>query len=148
TVAALSSRTLYDQDVAAQHAAYRHLRRSIGDWAASMGLSYALADRTSVYARGSRAYKMPALDEFLNASAQQQVNLLGSRRNWTGEIGVKHASRNFGVTLDGFYTILKDIVSQGLVLDPITGQSIWIIQANPSVSSYGLELEGSGHLPN
>ena len=144
----LNSLTLFDQDIWGQNASYRHFSRSIGDWAASIGLNYALTDQTSVYALGSRAYKMPALDEFLNASAQQQVNLLGSRRNWTGEIGVKHASRNFGVTLDGFYTILKDIVSQGLVLDPITGQSIWIIQANPSVSSYGLELEGSGHLPN
>src|SRR5260370_12658662 len=91
---------------------------------------------------------MPALDEFLNASAQQQVSLLGSKRNWTGEVGVKHASRNFGVTLDGFYTILKDIVSQGLVTDPVTGPSIWTIQPNPEVRSYGLELEGSGHLPN
>jgi outer membrane receptor protein involved in Fe transport len=139
---------LFDQDVWGAPSAYRHFSRTIGDWAGSIGLNYALTNQTSVYALGSRAYKMPALDEFLNASAAQQVALLGSKRNWTGELGVKHASRNFGVTLDGFYTVLKDIVSQGLVTDPVTGQSIWIIQSNPSVRSFGLELEGAAHLPN
>ena len=144
----LNSLTLFDQDVWGAPSSYRHFSRSIGDWAASVGVNYALTDQTSLYALGSRAYKMPALDEFLNASAQQQVSLFKSKRNWTGEVGVKHAARNFGVTLDGFYTLLKDIVSQGLVVDPATGASIWTIQQSPEVRSYGLELEGSGHLPN
>ncbi len=144
----LNSLTLFDQNVWGQNASYRHFSRSIGDWAGSVGLNYALSDQTSVYALGARAYKMPALDEFLNASAQQQVSLFRSKRNWTGEVGVKHAARNFGLTLDGFYTVLKDIVSQGLVLDPSSGQSVWTIQETPEVRSYGLELEGSGHLPN
>ncbi|HXI64268.1 MAG TPA: TonB-dependent receptor [Gemmatimonadales bacterium] len=144
----LNSIHLVNQDVWGTPSSYRHFAKSIGDWAASIGLNYALTDQTSLYALGSRAYKMPALDEFIFPSASQQVALFGDRRNWTGEVGVKHASRNFGVTLDGFYTVLKDIVSQGFVTNPGTGQSEWIVQANPSVSSYGLELEGSGHLPN
>jgi len=131
-----------------QNASYRHFARDLGDWAASLGINYALTDQTSLYVLGSRAYKMPALDEFLNASAQQQVDLLGSKRNYTAEIGLKHASRNFGVTIDGFYTLLKDIVSQGLVTDPVSGLPIWIIQTNPENRSYGIEFEGSGHLPN
>src|SRR5207245_10948352 len=144
----LNSPNLFKQDVWAVPSSYRHCNRTIGDWAGSIGLNYALTNQTSVYALGSRAYKMPASDEFLNAPASQQVALLGSKRNWTGELGVKHASRTFGVTLDGFYTILKDIVSQGLVPDPVTGQPSWIIQANPEVRSYGAELEAEGHLPN
>src|SRR5438309_4268164 len=144
----LNSLTLFDQDVWGVPSSYRHFSRSIGDWAASVGVNYALTDQTSLYALGSRAYKMPALDEFLNASAQQQVSLFKSKRNWTGEVGVKHAARDFGVTLDGFFTVLKNIVSQGLVTDPNTGQPIWIVQANPEVRSYGLELEASGRLPN
>ncbi len=143
-----NSPNLVTQDVWGVPSSYRHFSRWIDDWAASIGVNYALTEQTSLYALGSRAYKMPALDEFLNASAQQQVSLFRSKRNWTGEVGVKHASRNFGVTLDAFYTILKDIVSQGLVTDPITGQPIWIIQTNPEVRSFGLELEASGHLPN
>ena len=143
----LNSRILFDQDVWGT-SSYRNFGRSISDWAASVGLNYALTGQTSVYALGSRAYKMPALDEFLNLTAAQQAGLLGSKRNWTGEVGVKHAARNFGVTLDGFFTVLKNIVSQGLVTDPVTGQPIWIVQANPEVRSYGLELEASGRLPN
>jgi len=144
----LNSIHLVNQDVWGTPSSYRHFAKSIGDWAASIGLNYSMTDQTSLYALGSRAYKMPALDEFIFPTASQQVALFGDRRNWTGEVGVKHASRNFGVTLDGFYTVLKDIVSQGFVTNPGTGQSEWIVQANPSVSSYGLELEGSGHLPN
>jgi outer membrane receptor protein involved in Fe transport len=144
----LNSRNLVNQAVWGTPSSYRHFSKSIGEWAASVGLNYALTDQTSIYALGSRAYKMPALDDFIFPSAAQQVALFGSKRNWTGEVGVKHASRNFGVTLDGFYTVLKNIVSQGFVTDPITLQSIWTIQSNPSVSSYGLELEASGHLPN
>ena len=144
----VNSLTFYDQVAWGQNASYRHFGRDIGDWAASLGINYALTDQTSLYVLGSRAYKMPALDEFLNASAQQQVDLLGSKRNYTAEIGLKHASRNFGVTVDGFYTLLKDIVSQGLVTDPVTGLPIWIIQFNPENRSYGVELEASGHLPN
>ncbi len=60
---------------------------------------------------------------------------------------MKHASRYLGVTVDAFYTVLKDIVSQGAVLNA-SGQTIWIIQSNPEIRSYGVELEASGHLPN
>ena len=144
----LNSRTLYDQDVWGVASSYKHFSSGLGDWAGSVGLNYSLSDQTSLYALGSRAYKMPALDEFLNASAQQQVSLFKPKRNWTGEVGVKHASRNFGVTLDGFYTLLKDIVGQGLIVDPVTGQSVWSIQTNPEVRSYGLELEASARFAN
>ena len=146
--ATAGSQTLYNQDVWGAGSSYRHFDRTITDWAASLGLNYRLSDQTSLYALGSRAYKMPALDEFLNASAEQQVDLFTSKRNYTGELGVKHAGRNVGVTVDGFYTVLKNIVSQGLVTDPNTGQPIWIIQTNPSVASYGVEVEAAGHLPN
>src|SRR5439155_1360062 len=144
----LNSLNLVNQDVWGVSSSYRHFSRSIGDWAGSVGVNYALTDQTSFYALGARAYKMPALDDFLFASVQQQVALYSPKRNWTGEVGAKHASRNVGVTLDGFYTVLKNIVSQGLVVDPITGQSIWTIQQNPEVRSYGLELEAEGRLPN
>jgi outer membrane receptor protein involved in Fe transport len=144
----LNALSIVNQDVWGAPGSYRHFNETINDWAGSVGLNYTLSDQTSVYALGSRAYKMPALDEFLNASAQQQVSLFKSKRNITGELGVKHAGRSFGVTVDAFYTLLKDIVSQGLVTDTISGLPIWIIQTSPEVRSYGLEIEGSGRLPN
>ena len=47
----------------------------------------------------------------------------------------------FGFTVNGFYTKLKNIVSQGLVIDPVTGGSTWIIVTSPENKSYGAEIE-------
>src|SRR6185312_13883844 len=53
---------------------FRHFSRNISDWSASVGLNYRVNDRVGVYATAARGYKMPALDEFLNATAQEQVD--------------------------------------------------------------------------
>jgi outer membrane receptor protein involved in Fe transport len=123
---------------------FRHFDLTIGDWAASLGLNYALTSQTSLYAQGSRGFKMPALDEFIDATAQQQVEEFGARENWTAEVGVKHASRRFGVTVNGFYTLLKNIVSQGL--ETIGGQQVWVTRSSPENRAFGLEAEGSATL--
>ena len=97
---------------------FRHFTRDITDWSASVGLNYRLNDRLSVYGAGSRGYKMPALDELLNATAQDQVDLLDSREVQAAELGFKYASGQVGVTVNGFYTKLKNIVGQGAVIGP------------------------------
>ena len=84
---------------------------------------------------------MPALDEFLNATAQEQVDLFDSREVQAVEGGVKFASRGVGVTVNGFWTKLKNVVSQGAVVDSITGATTWIIVPNPETKSYGAEVE-------
>ena len=120
---------------------FRHFQKGITDWAASLGVNYALKDNLSLYASGSRGYKMPALDEFLQAQAQQQVNLFESREVQSYEAGVKGVTSMFGYTLDGFYTILKNVVNQGLVIDSVTGRSTWVIQPQPQNKAYGAEAE-------
>ncbi|HEU4649144.1 MAG TPA: TonB-dependent receptor [Gemmatimonadales bacterium] len=120
---------------------FRQFNRGMTDWAASLGLNYALSSNVSLYGSAARAYKMPALDEFLNASAQQQVDLFGSREVQSAEGGVKYASRRFGATLNGFYTKLKNIVSQGAVVDKNTGATTWVIQTSPENRAYGAEVE-------
>jgi iron complex outermembrane receptor protein len=120
---------------------FRHFQKGMTDWAASIGLNYALNDHLSLFASGSRGYKMPALDEFLQASAQQQVDLFGSRKVQSVEGGVKGVVGPLGFTVNGFYTKLTNIVSQGLVIDSVTGQSAWIIVSSPENNSYGAEVE-------
>ncbi|HMH54625.1 MAG TPA: TonB-dependent receptor [Gemmatimonadales bacterium] len=120
---------------------FRHFTRGIKDWSASLGLNYALQRNLSLYAAGARGYKMPALDEFLQASAQQQVNLFESRQVQSVEGGVKGFMGPFAFTVGGFWTKLKNVVSQGLVIDPVTGASAWVIQPSPENKSYGAELE-------
>ncbi len=120
---------------------FRHFTRDITDWSASAGLNFRASDNVSVYGSGSRGYKMPALDEFLNASAQEQVNLFGSREVQAGELGIKYASGLVAVTLNGFYTKLKNITGQGAVIDPGSGATTWRITNDPEARSFGAEVE-------
>jgi iron complex outermembrane recepter protein len=132
--------TLYDNETFG-NGSFRHFKRGMTDWAASLGLNYALKDNLSIYASAARGYKMPALDEFLQATAQQQVDLFDSRQVQSFEAGVKGIVGPLGFTVNGFYTKLKNIVSQGLVIDSVTGASQWIIVTSPENRSYGAEIE-------
>ena len=120
---------------------FRHFSRGIKDWSTSIGLNYVLRPNLSLYASGARGYKMPELDGFLNATAQQQVDLAKSREVQSVEGGVKGFVGPIGFTVGGFWTKLKNIVSQGLVVDSVTGGSSWIIVPSPQNKSYGAELE-------
>jgi outer membrane receptor protein involved in Fe transport len=119
---------------------FRHFDRSLNDWAASLGLNYALTPTLALYASGSRGYKMPALDEYLNASSQAQVALFDSRTVQSTEAGVKYAAGPLGVTVNGFYTLLKNITSQGAIVGA-DGRTTWIINTSPDNRSYGAEVE-------
>ena len=133
---------LYDNETWGNNT-YRHFNNNLDDWAASIGLNYSLTDEWSVYVQGSRAYKMPALDEYLFAQAPEQVALFQDRQIVSFEGGVKYSSPMFSFTLDGFDMLLKNIVGQGAVTDPKTGRTIWLITTSPENRSYGLEAEVS-----
>jgi len=120
---------------------FRHFNADITDWSASVGLNFRLNDKIAIYGSGARGYKMPALDEYLNATAQAQVDLFDSREVLAGELGMKYASGQYAVTVNGFYTKLKNIISQGAVVDPISGATTWTILTNPEIRSYGAEVE-------
>jgi outer membrane receptor protein involved in Fe transport len=132
--------TTYD-NITYGNNSFRHFSHDITDWSASVGLNYRVNDALSVYGSGARGYKMPALDELLNASAQPQVDLFDAREVLAGELGVKYASGGLGVTVNGFYTKLKNIVGQGAELDPVTGATIWRITTDPENRSFGVEAE-------
>jgi outer membrane receptor protein involved in Fe transport len=133
--------TLYDNNFLWGNNSYRHFSRWIQDYAASVGLNYSINDNYSVYVQGSRAYKMPALDEFLNAASQAQTNVFEDRQILSGEAGIKYTSPLLGYTLDIFWTKLKNITGQGAVVDPNTGQTIWLVTTSPQNISKGIELE-------
>jgi outer membrane receptor protein involved in Fe transport len=137
--------TKYDNETWG-NGSFRQFNRSIRDWAGSIGLNYTVNPQLSVYAQAGRGYKMPALDEFLNAQAQAQVNLFDSRNVTNYETGVKYASPTLGFSFDVFYTLLKNIIGQGAVTDPVTGRTIWIVQTSPENNSYGAEFEVSANL--
>jgi outer membrane receptor protein involved in Fe transport len=133
--------TPFDNAVQFGNNSFRHFTSSITDWAASLGLNYLLRDNLSVYVAGSRGYKMPALDEFLQATSQEQVDLFNSREVQSIEGGVKAQVGGLSFTVNGFYTKLKNIISQGAVTDPVTGGTVWVIRTSPENRSYGAEVE-------
>ena len=132
--------TPYD-NVTWGNGSFRHFSRSLDDWAASLGLNFALPPELALYASGSRGYKMPALDEFLGPQSQGQVDVFESRTVQSTEAGVKYASGPVGVTVNAFYTQLKNITSQGSVVDSVTGRTTWIIVSGADNRSYGGEFE-------
>jgi iron complex outermembrane recepter protein len=118
---------------------FRHLSNSLNDWAGSAGVNFSLTDAIALYLAGARAYKMPALDEFLVASAQGQVEAFEPKRTNTIEGGVKYSRGFVGGTLNAFYTQLKRITSQGAVV--VNGQTVWILQHSNDQRSKGVEAE-------
>jgi outer membrane receptor protein involved in Fe transport len=134
------STTTWDNETFGNNS-YRHFSKGMTDWAGSIGLNYQIKPTLALYAAGSRGYKMPALDEFLTAQAAQQVDLFESRVVQSAEGGVKGVVGPLSFTVDGFWTLLKNIVSQGLVIDSTTGRSQWIVATSPENKSYGAEVE-------
>jgi outer membrane receptor protein involved in Fe transport len=132
--------TTYDDEKFGNNT-FRHFNRSLSDWSASLGLNYRVNDNVSVYAAGARGYKMPALDELLEATAQAQVDLFVPEVVQAAELGVKYAAGGLGFTLGGFYTKRLDITGQGAVIDPVTGATAWRITQDPELRSYGAEVE-------
>ncbi len=123
------------------NSSFRHFEKSMTDWAASLGLNYKLSQSLSLFATGARGYKMPALDEFLNPSAAQQVALFEAQQVQSVEGGVKGIVGPLGFTVNGFWTKKKNVTSQGAIVDPVTGGTTWIIVSSPQNKAYGAEIE-------
>ena len=119
---------------------FRHFTHNITDWAGSLGLNYVVNDNLAVFAAGSRGYKMPALDELLEAQSQDQVNLFDAREVRSIEGGVKTQLGRVAFTVNGFFTDLKNVIGQGAELDA-QGRTVWVIRESPDNRSYGAELE-------
>jgi iron complex outermembrane recepter protein len=132
--------TTFDNEVFGNNT-FRHFQKNITDWSSSVGLNYRLNESVGLYGSVSRGYKMPALDEFLNASSQAQVDIFESREVQAAELGAKYATGQVGVTVNGFYMKLKNITGQGAVVDPVTGATTWRITVDPQQKSYGAEVE-------
>jgi outer membrane receptor protein involved in Fe transport len=132
--------TTFDNEMFGNNS-YRHFALEITDWAGSLGLNFAFRKNLALYAAGSRGYKMPALDAFVAAAAQEQVDLFDAQQVQSLETGVKGQIGNLAFTVNGFYTNLRNIVDQGFTLDSLTGRGRWFIVKEPELRSYGAEVE-------
>jgi iron complex outermembrane recepter protein len=134
------SATTFDNEMFGNNS-FRHFSREITDWAGSVGLNFAVRKNLALYAAGARGYKMPALDGFVNAVAQEQVDLFDAEEVQSLEAGVKAQVANVAFTFDGFYAGLRNLIGQGVELDSLTGAARWVIEREPETRSYGAEME-------
>ena len=132
--------TTFDDEMFGNNS-FRHFSREITDWAGSLGVNYSLRNNLAFYAAGARGYKMPALDAFVNAQAQEQVDLFEAEEVQSLEAGMKAQVGEVAFTINGFYTGLKNLVTQGFEVDSVTGKGGWVIEKQPEARSYGAELE-------
>jgi len=132
--------TPFDNEVVGNHS-FRHFTHQLTDWAGSLGLDFRVRSNLALYAAAARGYKMPALDAAVNAVAQEQVDLFAAEEVQSLEAGVKAQVGDVALTVDGFYTGLENLISQGVEVDSVTGANRWVIERNPETRSYGAELD-------
>ena len=58
----------------------------------------------------------------------------------------EHFTDRYGFAVNGFYGVLKNIIGQGAVVDPVTGRIVWEVRTSPENRTYGSEIEASAQL--
>ncbi len=120
---------------------YRHMSKWLHDWAFSAGLNYDIMPNVlAFYANFSRAYVMPSLDNLLN-DIPAQVALFEDETTVQYEGGFKYYTDQFSFDADIFWGDLKNINSQGAVVDTTTGQVVWVNDFSPETRAYGIEAD-------
>ena len=61
-----------------------------------------------MYGSAARGYKMPALDDLVEVTSQQRIDLFEAREVQAAELGVKYAAGGVGLTVNGFYTTRQE----------------------------------------
>jgi iron complex outermembrane receptor protein len=120
---------------------FRHFEFNIADVAYSAGLNYQLQpDHLAVYGSYTHGFWMPALDEFIDITTQQSIDLFEPRKTNTVEGGVKYSGPLAGFTATVFYTKLANVISRGVETDA-NGNAIFVSRPQPDTSGWGLEFE-------
>ena len=106
------------------------------EWEASVGVNYLVTDQISVYARGSKGYKMPLLDQFIFSQFPDTAETL-----FQAEGGIKISSPVIGLSLLGYWVQLEDFPSQDVRIDPVTGDPVFVTAIVGKARTIGLEGE-------
>jgi len=132
--------TTYDNESFGNNT-YRQFEFTIDDFAGSIGANYQLKpDHLALYGSFTRGFWMPALDEFLFAGSQQEIDTFEPRHTNTIEGGVKFSNPVVGFTGTVYYTKLYNLTSRGVENDA-NGNPVFVTRQQPSNSGWGLEFE-------
>jgi len=112
------------------------------EWAVSTGLNYRFNESLSIFARGSRGYRMPDFDQWIGSVSDDTPDKIESGTPESviqTELGVKFSSSRMALFASGFYTRLSDIpFTDQQVLDDGTVETV---QNFGDSRAIGTELE-------
>jgi outer membrane receptor protein involved in Fe transport len=119
---------------------YQRVDVTFDEWAASIGINYALNGQTSLYARGSRGYKMPLLDQFLFATDPEAEGFPDEAETlWQVEAGVKLSSQYLGLSAVAYWLQLADFPSQDARV--VNGETVFVTDFVGKARTFGAEVE-------
>lgn len=111
------------------------------DWAVSVGGNYRATDRVSLYARGTRGYKMPILDQLLFlAEGSDPESELQPEEIIQVEGGVKVGSPRLGLSAVAYWLSLRDFPISDAQILPDGSTAFVTIFAGEAVT-IGSEIE-------
>lgn len=117
---------------------------SLTDWALSGGVNYALSDAASVYARSSRGYKMPLLDQYLFATNPGDPTFpVTPETLWQNEAGLKVGGGWYALAAVAYLLQIENFPSQDARVDPVTGETRFVTVYAGKARTLGMELEAA-----
>ncbi|HEY8208159.1 MAG TPA: TonB-dependent receptor [Myxococcaceae bacterium] len=136
--------TLADDNAHAGTGRFSRVNVGFTDWALSLGANYALADSISVYARGSRGYKMPLLDQFLFATDPTDPTFPRTPESLLqAEAGLKMSGTWYALAAVAYWLQIGNFPSQDARVDPVTGNTTFVTVYAGQARTLGLELEAA-----
>jgi outer membrane receptor protein involved in Fe transport len=123
---------------------FQQVSVGLTDWALSGGVNYALSESASVYARSSRGYKMPILDQYLFATDPTDPTFPTTPEGlWQTEAGIKMGGPWYAFAAVAYWLEISNFPSQDARVDPITGETRFVTVYAGKARTLGLELEAA-----
>jgi outer membrane receptor protein involved in Fe transport len=134
--------TSADDNVTAGTGSFRRVNVGFTDWALSAGANYSLAEATSLYARATRGYKMPLLDQYLFATDAADPTFPRTPETlWQAEAGIKMSGKAYALAAVAYWLQLENFPSQDAQVDPVTGETRFVTVYAGRARTLGLEVE-------
>ncbi|MBW3661385.1 MAG: TonB-dependent receptor, partial [Gemmatimonadetes bacterium] len=108
------------------------------EWAVSVGANLRQSENVAWFARGTRGYKMPILDQFLFSGPDPDLE---AEQVLQFEGGIKVASPKLGLSAVGYWLQLKDFPIQDAQVDPETGETEFVTVFAGEAVTPGVEVE-------
>lgn len=136
--------TSADNSVSTGTGAFRRVNVGFTDWALSAGGNYSLTESMSLYARASRGYKMPLLDQYLFATDATDPTFPRTPETlWQTEAGIKMNGKAFALAAVAYWVQLQNFPSQDAQVDPMTGMTRFVTVYAGQARTLGLEVEAA-----